>query len=332
MNLLDRGKLFTTEPELNRALASEMRFDPTATQTLMRDIIGITGTGPLESVTCERVDHANLDILVTFERAKVGVECKIGHQLSQAQWEAELEAVDHLIAIVKDTSDVPEEAVSAGVLVCTWSHALSVFRNSRVGIDDVNSLNDEKRVARRQLVSMDLKDSVPAGWSYEEKDGDGGYPSVIITSDLLDPDRRRWIIVQIERSRSSDGYIANAGVSVHPEDFGQSATEPEWLRLVRELGRSVERFLAETEFPISTTPGTHRRNKDGSPSPSTYKIQAAREFNLPLHYATGYTNSYIGVRSNPLTDEDLAAAGRLFLSAAQTAGSDLEKYLADESD
>ena len=65
---------------------------------------------------------------------------------------------------------------------------------------------------------------------------------------------------------------------------------------------------------------------------STYKIQAAREFNLPLHYATGYTNSYIGVRSNPLTDEDLAAAGRLFLSAAQTAGSDLEKYLADESD
>ena len=34
MNLLDRGKLFITEPELNRALASEMRFDPTATHTL----------------------------------------------------------------------------------------------------------------------------------------------------------------------------------------------------------------------------------------------------------------------------------------------------------
>src|SRR5699024_6193467 len=199
-----------------------------------------TGTGTLESVSCERDDHANLDILVTFEKAKVGVECKIGYQLSRAQWEAELEAVHHLIAIVKDTSDVPEEAVSAGELVCTWSHALSVFRDSRVGNDDVNSLNDEKRVDRRQLVSMDVKDSVPAGWSYEEKDGDGGYPSVIIASDFLDPDRRRWIIVQIERSRSSDGYIANAGVSVHPEDFGRSATEPEWLRLVRELGRSVE--------------------------------------------------------------------------------------------
>jgi hypothetical protein len=82
-------------------------------------------------------------------------------------------------------------------------------------------------------------------------------------------------------------------------------------------------------IPLQRTPW---RNKDGSPSPSTYKIQAVREFNLPLHYATGYTNSYIGVRSNPLTDEDLAAAGRLFLSAAQTAGSDVEKYLADESD
>src|SRR5699024_6986879 len=139
MNLLDRGKLFTTEPELNRALASEMRFDPTATQTLMRDIIGITGAGPFESVTCERADHANLDILVTFEKAKVGVECRLGHQLSQAQWEAQLGAVDRLIAIVKDTCDVPEEAVSAGVLVCTWSRAPSVLRNSRVGIDDGSS-------------------------------------------------------------------------------------------------------------------------------------------------------------------------------------------------
>src|SRR5699024_3955482 len=104
---------------------------------------------------------------------------------------------------------------------------LSVFRNSRVGIDDVNSLNDEKRIARRQLLSMNLKDSVPAGWSYEEKDGDGGYPSVIITSDFLDPDRRRWIIVKIELSQSTDRYNANVVSQVHHEDFSYSATEPE---------------------------------------------------------------------------------------------------------
>src|SRR5699024_499247 len=132
MNLLDRGKLFTTEPELNRALASEMRFDPTATQTLMRDIIGITGTGPLESVTCERADHAILGVLATHEQAEVGVGCKIGHRLSRAQWDAGLGAVGHLIAVVNDTADDPEQAVSAGVLVCTWRRALSVCRNSRV--------------------------------------------------------------------------------------------------------------------------------------------------------------------------------------------------------
>src|SRR5699024_184704 len=126
--------------------------------------------------------------------------------------------------------------------------------------------------------------------------------------------------------------IANVGVSVHPDAFGPSPTEPAWLRLVRALGRSVERVLAGTEVPISTTPGQHRRTLDGSPSPGSDTIQAARQVNLPLHYATGYTNAYIGVRSNPLTDEDLAAAGRLFLSAAQTARSDLEKYLADERD
>lgn len=332
MSLLDRGKLFTTEPELNRSLAAEMRFDPTATQSLIRDVSGITDTGLLKSVTCERSDHANVDILLTFEQATIGLECKIGHQLSPAQWEAELKTVDYLIAIVKEASDVPEEAVSAGVFVCTWSSALSVFRNPRLEIDDANSLNDEKRIARRQLASLELKDSVPSDWRYEAKDGDSGYPSVIITSNFLDPDCRRWIVIQFERSRSGDGYIANAGISVHPEDFSPSATEPEWIQLARILGRKIEDHLAQSAFPISTTSGSHKRKNDGSPSLSTHKILAARKFDLPLHYATGYTNSYIGVRSNSFMREDLEAVGKLFLTAAQKARGSLVKHLASGND
>src|SRR5699024_10713864 len=86
MSLLDRGQLFTTEPERKRAWASAMRFDPTATQTLMRDSSGSTGTEPLDAVSCERSSPAKFDIRLTSEQPKVGVECKIGHQLSRAQW------------------------------------------------------------------------------------------------------------------------------------------------------------------------------------------------------------------------------------------------------
>lgn len=315
MNLVKRGKLFTTEPYLNRALAAEMRFDPDATQRFVKDVLPAkTKTGKLESVTCERSDHGKVDVLLEFAKLTVGVECKVDHGLSEAQWEAELATVDYLVVVAKAKADVPESAVKSGALRYTWKKLLRWFTDPRLSTDDVNQLTDLKRVGRRQLNALDVEALVPDSWSVEVAEG-GGYPAVNVESPPLASWSGRVVVVQTQIERGGDQYVVNFGLSVGPDDFVTSKTEPEWIAGVRWLCMEVEKELGEEASLLSPNPGTGRKSKDGSPTPSSIKIQLARKFELPLRFAQGYTDYYVGTRTVRVSASDLPATVETVLAA-----------------
>lgn len=311
MELLDRGKLITTEPTLNRALAAEIRFDPDSALTFLREILGAsTALGTFVKVTCESTAHAKVDILIELSHATVGLETKVGHRLTREQYMAEKETLDHLIVVTKDPRDVHGLDLPGDVAVVTWAQWLGRFSNSRIDISDVNDLNDLKRLARSDLGRVDLGELLDrgAGWEFTQGvgEGGGGFTALDFCSPVIPWAEERRVCGQVEMTRGSKNapkYTINFGVSVRPEDFDEPAAKPEWLTAVERLGAALDEQLRSTAFPLRTTAGSH--NGRGL---AKKKIDQARRFGVPLNYVHGYTDSYVGPRTQDIDPADLQLA------------------------
>lgn len=168
--------------------------------------------------------------------------------------------------------------------------------------------SDAKAAARTLLAELNLPDP-PGGWRDKgwlayDRDGGSGYPSVILRG--ADLPGKRHLVVQIETDRAAPGerFLANVGISVTESDFAaRKRSIPVWTTYARTIGEFLEPRLLGSKAEISRNSARGR----GPDTPATRKIGYARAAGLPLHYATGYTDSYVGVKTGKVRAEDLQA-------------------------
>ena len=297
------SRIFTTEPLAMRALAAELRFHADVAESVFSELVQ-ADLGRLQSVRCEDGRRGNLDVVLIFANGEVGVEGKIGHAVTSEQLHRENATVDYLVVLVKDAADVGSGHGIEGLVITTWKDMLSHFPASRITLADIDAVNDATRIARRSLNGL-VVPPLPADWGEVERSSTGsGYPSLVFRSPELPGGRN--IVVQVEADRGSmpERFLANVGISVFPADFaeeGDSSTmpEPAWITYVRALGTALEKGAAGTSAAISRNAGR------GTSGNAAVKIQQAKKFGLPLHYATGYTDSYVGVRTGKVGPEML---------------------------
>lgn len=296
------GIIYTTEPIAMRGLASELRHNRSITENICSELVGAE-LGHLQMIRCEDSKSEQLDLVLLFQNGTVGIEGKIGHVVTSEQLDREKSAVDHLIVLVKEEADVAPAQRKTGVVVATWGSVLSRFPESRLTLADINAVNDEARIARRGLAQLNLP-TLPDGWG-EIKQGQtqSGFPDLVFRSPILPGERH--IVVQIEADRGSVSkqFLANIGISVTADDFvedqEETAGQPAWIRYAKVLGKSVEEMAAGTIAEVSQNSGV------GRSALAAVKVRQAKSFGLPLHYATGYVTSYIGVRTKRVGPEAL---------------------------
>ena len=96
--------LYTSEPQLTRALAAEFRHDPKVTERYFSSLLGVE-LGEFTDVGCEK-DH--VDILLEFEHKTIAIEAKIDHEISEDQLERESEVADYVMLLVLDVDDAAD--------------------------------------------------------------------------------------------------------------------------------------------------------------------------------------------------------------------------------
>ena len=120
--------LYTSEPQLTRALAAEFRHDPQATERYFSSLLGVK-LGELTDVGCEK--DQRVDILLEFEHKTIAIEAKIDHEISEDQLERESEVADYLMLLLLDADDAAEHQDQVA-RVLTWAEILPrVPRRSR---------------------------------------------------------------------------------------------------------------------------------------------------------------------------------------------------------
>ena len=128
--------LYTSEPQLTRALAAEFRHDPQATERYFSSLLGVE-LGELTDVGCEK--DQRVDILLEFEHKTIAIEAKIDHEISEDQLERESEVADYVMLLVLDVDDAADyQDMVARVL--TWDKTLSEFPEPRILLSDIESL------------------------------------------------------------------------------------------------------------------------------------------------------------------------------------------------
>ncbi|MGP9488440.1 hypothetical protein [Glutamicibacter sp. AOP33-2CA-4] len=305
------GKIFTTEPMAMRALAAELRFAPTVTQQVFESVFQIR-IGSLNRISCEVSKRENLDIVIEFERATIGIEGKIGHEVTLGQLEREWNHVDHLMVLVKEPEDVMIQDSSVPYQVISWDQLLEHYPTSRITAADINSVNDRSRIARRVLNALDVAEILPTTWTYNVRPGGSGYPGIEAYSPILDSGRQMIVQIEADRQNPSGSYLGNVGISVKPSDFSldEPEAEPLWISLIKQMAPNLEATLAGTPAQISCGAGR------GAKGFSKRKIELAKRFHLDLHRATGYTDSYIGVRTLKVGPDKLPELVKALLPAA----------------
>ena len=308
--------LYTSEPQLTRALAAEFRHDPQATERYFSSLLGVE-LGELTDVGCEK--DQRVDILLEFEHKTIAIEAKIDHEISEDQLERESEVADYLMLLVLDVDDAADYQDMVD-RVLTWDKTLSEFPEPRILLSDIESLRTVKvqveRVLRKTLKSM----TIPGGWDLDVRRGARGMPSITIMSPELP--NGDWLCGQIQvigqKMPSSFNDVCleyHAGTYVEETDEYypplDSNDVPSWVTNARLLYESVLEGDPST-FDLKTNkPGTSQRPLGQLRKDLTMKYLADAPW-----LAQGYINWSLGVRANPkpISEiDDLAdAAMRLF--------------------
>ena len=308
--------LYTSEPQLTRALAAEFRHDPQATERYFSSLLGVE-LGELTDVGCEK--DQRVDILLEFEHKTIAIEAKIDHEISEDQLERESEVADYLMLLVLDVDDAADYQDMVD-RVLTWDKTLSEFPEPRILLSDIESLRTVKvqveRVLRKTLKSM----TIPGGWDLDVRRGARGMPSITIMSPELP--NGDWLCGQIQvigqKMPSSFNDVCleyHAGTYVEETDEYypplDSNDVPSWVTNARLLYESVLEGAPST-FDLKTNkPGTSQRPLGQLRKDLTMKYLADAPW-----LAQGYINWSLGVRANPKPISEIAdladAAMRLF--------------------
>ena len=308
--------LYTSEPQLTRALAAEFRHDPKVTERYFSSLLGVK-LGELTDVRCEK--DKRVDILLKFEHKIIAIEAKIDHAISDDQIERESKVADYLMLLLLDADDAAEYRDQVAH-VLTWKEVLSEFPDARVLLSDVESLPTLKvqveRVLRKTLRNM----TIPDGWYLEVNRGDSGMPGITVKSPELP--NGDWLCGQIqvigwEMPLSFNDIHLEYYAGTHVEETDEcyppldSNDLPSWVTNARVLYETVLDGNPST-FDLKTNkPGTSRLPFGPLRKDLTTKYLADAPW-----LAQGYIDTAIGVRAHPkpISEiDDLAdAAMRLF--------------------
>lgn len=323
-----QGQIFTTEPLAMRGFAAELRYDLGACSQILNYALGHTISKP-SVISCEVSSMENLDIVVTLENGEtVGIEGKIAHEITEEQIEREAKNCDHFVILTKDKEDINglDGGLIAGVI--TWSDALDFLVESRISVEDINAVNDEKRIVRRKLQNLRLHFK-NADWEISHMGGQSGFPSIMIESTGFSDGREFVAQIQAKRGVTPTVFEATAGLRVDWSDFvedvhsstaGGGVHVPTWVCYAREIGSYLETRLKGTIAEVS---GSSARASSSEASKN--KMQQARDFALPLNYAVGYVTSHVGVRTIPVDPENLQRYVDVLLPAIEGAHDHLLK-------
>jgi len=130
-----------------------------------------------------------------------------------------------------------------------------------------------------------------------------GFPSLDVQGPAFEDGRS--IYVQVETPRGGDGtrFAAAIGTVVDGEDLDvQGAEAPPWVERARLIGDFLEDHWDGTPYRVSRRSAP--RTKGGE---ETAKAAIALRHGLPLHWAKGYADSYLGVRTEPFPADQLGA-------------------------
>lgn len=326
--------VYTTETMANRALAAEIRHDPVAFTMLLEETLdlGDGGLGEFLSVRCEGL--GNIDLLLTFvdgDRSTiVGLESKFDHELTAAQVDKELRALEehgggHLVVVLPEITDAPE---FPDLRVVTWADVLSSFRDSRITQADIDAMPLTKRRVDRLLAEVNLgRHLADIRWRVCVRRNGNGNPSIEFHSPALASGRRIRGQIQVAgRGMPADTddlrLEYSIGIEIRtaardddfPDDGG--ATAPIWARHLATLRRTVLTNDRLAELTVSLHPAPRRSAKVRSASPNAprdNKIVVAKEHLGDERWLVkGYTDGdgwALGVKSTPYRLSELQALG-----------------------
>ena len=308
--------LYTSEPQLTRALAAEFRHDPQATERYFSSLLGVE-LGELTDVGCEK--DQRVDILLEFEHSTIAIEAKIDHEISEDQLERESEVADYLMLLLLDADDAAEHQDQVA-RVLTWAEILPEFPDARVLLSDVESLPAPKVQVERVLRKTLKKLTIPDGWYLEVNRGDSAMPGITIESPELP--NGDWLCGQIQvTGRKMPAVFSDVRLEYYAGTYVQETDEcypsldsnvpPSWITNARVLYETVLEGDPST-FDLKTNkPGTSQRPLGQLRKDLTMKYLADAPW-----LAQGYINWSLGVRANPKPISEIAdladAAMRLF--------------------
>jgi hypothetical protein len=324
--------VYTTETMANRALAAEIRHDPVPFTTLLEETLdlGDGGLGKFVSVRCEGL--GDIDILLTFATGDrstiVGIESKFDHELTAAQVDKELRALEehgggYLVVVLPEVTDAPE---FPDLRVLAWADVLGSFRDSRLTQADIDAMPLTKRRVERVLNGVDLgRHLADPRWLVHVGRNGNGNPSIEFHSPQLASGREIRGQIQVTgqgmpadpddlRLEYSIGIeIRTAGkYKDFPDDGG--ATAPVWARHLGTLRRTVLTDDRLAELTVSLHPATRRSDdvrKESPNAPRDNKIVIAeKHLNNERWLVKGYTDGdgwALGVKSTPHRLDELEA-------------------------
>lgn len=317
---LEESLVFTTEPELTRALAAEIRNEPDRFLQLLEKLLK-RPLGVMTKVACEEKEH--LDLVLTCsnggEPTHIGIEAKCDHVVTQGQLYREKEVVDYLLLLVLDERDAESDKENVdGVM--TWESVIECFDQSRLTSWDLEHIPVQKRTVERLFneVLPSMRSILPESeWEIVVNRNGAGMPHIDINSckPVIIGGREKQIRGNIQifgrsRFQSLEDVrlqcfigIAVSGKSL--EDFPadcSSVPEPAWIIALKQLDADVlfndgkERY---PEFAFRKTSG--QRRKDVPHMRELVDCYLGRQ----RYLIKGYKEWAFGVKSQPFAISDL---------------------------
>jgi hypothetical protein len=311
--------IYTSEPMATRALAAEIRRRPDEILDLVRSRSGRALLGEPASVRCEAV--AGVDVLIEIDEGgdirSIGIEAKFDHELTEQQIAREHAAVDLLVLLVTNTASVPPWLAPKypDVPVITWAEALACFRDSRITVDDVNSIKVPKVVVEARLHELSLTEQLP-GWKIDHRRNGNGNPAVVIQSPVFGSNVVLRGQIQVVGRGMPDtldsvrleGHIGVAVAELKENYFDPDTSDaaPAWIEHLRTLQREVLAEAGDLYGISRRSPGRSSRELGRWKTPL-----AKKHLREHAYLAKGYTDGWaIGpkTRSVPLAELDELAA------------------------
>ncbi|MBS5748340.1 MULTISPECIES: hypothetical protein [Actinotignum] len=295
--------IYTSEPQLTRALAAEIRNAPRVVEQYFSKLLNCN-LGELVDVGCEK--EQRVDVKLTFksstEEISLAIEAKIDHFLSEDQISREREVCNYLILLVLEENDAVDYRDKVDGVI-TWSDILGRFTEPRLLISDVYAIPAQKVQVERKLHDALEGRRIP-GWEFKVERGNAGMPAITIYSPFHSNGSQLCGQIQvIGRSMPKDlddvklEFYVGTKVSETEECYPdpELGIEPQWVTNARVL---YDRVLEGDPGKFDLKATNHHSSSKKGLGPRRQQITKKYFPNHPW-LARGYITDSLGVRSYP---------------------------------